>query len=91
MTYLISLPPLSAGGCHDSLALSLVTSLTSRGPPGLAGGPVKYWKRVDIIEKNISIVKYMLKIKNDFRLSIQCDAAFYTHTILNKAKSAPPF
>lgn len=37
--YVISRPPLSAGGVHESVTLDLVTFLIARGPRGFDGGP----------------------------------------------------
>ena len=39
LSYVISRPPLSAGGVHESVTLDLVTFFISRGPRGLDGGP----------------------------------------------------
>lgn len=38
-SYVISLPPLSAGAVHASVTVDLVTPFTSNGPRGFVGGP----------------------------------------------------
>ncbi len=39
---MIFLPPSSSGDFHVNLAESFLTSLTSRGPIGLLGGPARH-------------------------------------------------
>jgi hypothetical protein len=38
-SYVISFPPVSAGGVHESVTLDFVTPLTANGPRGGDGGP----------------------------------------------------